>query len=80
MKEMSKVIKKWRKKLRNISNYAVIAFSVNDYGSYNVRFTGFWSVHLIEIIPTFPTLWAISDQAVRKYMVRDGLDNDWRKG
>jgi len=37
---MSKVIKKWRKKLRNISNYAVIAFSVYDYGSYNVRFTG----------------------------------------
>lgn len=44
MKKIIKWKKEQGKRLRNISNFAVIAFSMDDYDSYHFRFTESWSV------------------------------------
>lgn len=71
--------KEWGKKLRNISNFVVIAFSVDDYDSYHFWFTSFWSVHFIKKIEIFSNSLDHFRARVRKYSIRVGLGNLFKK-
>lgn len=61
MKKIIKWKKEQGKKLRNISNFAVIAFSMDDYDSYHFWFTECWSAQFIKKTEIFPNHWTISE-------------------